>query len=73
MLNRPVSTEAALRWRSQSASKPALCFSGFHGVSDIGDNLMDVVAFRALEGADMKSQAAGRNPRQHRCCLADWT
>jgi hypothetical protein len=65
--------ETALRWRSQFASKPALCFSGFHRVSQIGDNLKDVVALWALKGADMKSQAAGRNPRQYRCCLADWT
>ena len=45
--------EAALRWRSQFASKPALCFSGFQRVSQIGDNLMDVIALWALKGVDI--------------------
>jgi hypothetical protein len=44
-----------------------LCFSGFHGVSQIGDNLMNVAALWTLEGAYMEAEAAGRNPRQYRC------
>ena len=67
--------EAPLRRRSQFALQPALCFSGFHGVSQIGDNLMNVAALWALKGVDMEAPTAGRGPRQHRCCccFADWT
>jgi hypothetical protein len=34
---------------------------------------MDFAAFWALKGVDMKTHAAGRIPRQCRCCLADRT
>ena len=51
----------------------SLVFFGILWVSQISNNLMDVVALWALKGADIKSQAAGRNARQYRCCLADWT
>jgi hypothetical protein len=50
-----------------------LGFSGFHGIGQLGDNLMDVAALRTLKGPDMKTHAAGRNSRQYRCCFADWT
>jgi hypothetical protein len=42
-----------------------LVFSGLHGVSQLGDNLTDFFALWAFKGADIKSQAAGCNPRQH--------
>jgi hypothetical protein len=34
---------------------------------------MDVVALWALKGVDMEAPTAGSDPRQHRCCFADWT
>ena len=65
--------EAALCGRSQFAAKPARDFAGLHGVVPFGGDLVDAAAQLALEGADVKAQVAGRDPRQHSYAFADWT
>jgi hypothetical protein len=47
-----------------------LCFTGFHRVSQIGDNLMDVIASGAFECSDIEAGGAGRDACQHGSCLA---
>ena len=47
--------EAALCGRSQFASKPTLRFPGFHRVVPFGDDLVDVAAQLALEGANVEA------------------
>jgi hypothetical protein len=48
------STSLPSVWRSQFASKPALCFSGFHRVN-YDHALMDVIASRTAECSDVKA------------------
>jgi hypothetical protein len=64
---------APLHWRLQLTVKPAVCSRRFHRVNQIGHNLVDVVARGALKRPDIEAKAAGRNPRQHCCCLTRWT
>lgn len=65
--------EAHLRRCLQLTVKPAVCSARFHRVSQVDDNLMDVIASGALKGADTKARGAGCDPRQRRGCLTRWT
>jgi hypothetical protein len=57
----------------QLTVKPAGCSWGFHRINQIGHKLVDVLARGALKRPDIEAKAAGRNPSQHRFCLASWT
>jgi hypothetical protein len=46
--------------------KPALCLAGFHGVSQFGDNLIDVAALWALKGRCSPWLRRERNTLSHR-------
>ena len=61
---------APLRGRPQFALKPSQGFGRSHRVDQFDRDLIDEIASGTFEGTNVKTGGAGRDARQHRCCLA---
>lgn len=59
-----------LRRRPQFALKPSQGISRSHRVDQIDRDLIDEIARGTFEGTNVKTGGAGRDARQHHCCLA---